>query len=171
MPRYAAFLRGVSPMNAKMPDLKRCFEAAGFSDVRTLLSSGNVVFSTRSAGWQTLERRAEKAMQSGLGHSFGTLIRPTAYLRELLESDPFAEFALPPSAKRVITFLRQPAGADIRLPVERDGARILKVAATEVFTAYEPTAKGPAFMGLIERMFGKDVTTRTVDTVRKCAQA
>jgi hypothetical protein len=26
MPRYAAFLRGVSPMNAKMPELKKAFE-------------------------------------------------------------------------------------------------------------------------------------------------
>ena len=26
MPRYAAFLRGISPMNARMPDLKRAFE-------------------------------------------------------------------------------------------------------------------------------------------------
>jgi len=31
--RYAAFLRGVSPMNAKMADLKRAFEAAGFTDL------------------------------------------------------------------------------------------------------------------------------------------
>jgi uncharacterized protein (DUF1697 family) len=46
MPRYVAFLRGVSPMNAKMPELKKCFESAGFTDVKTLLSSGNVVFST-----------------------------------------------------------------------------------------------------------------------------
>jgi hypothetical protein len=30
--RYVALLRGVSPMNAKMPELARCFEAAGFSD-------------------------------------------------------------------------------------------------------------------------------------------
>ena len=36
-------------MNAKMPALKKCFEAAGFSDVRTLLSSGNVVFNSRSS--------------------------------------------------------------------------------------------------------------------------
>jgi len=27
MARYVAFLRAVSPMNAKMPELKRCFEA------------------------------------------------------------------------------------------------------------------------------------------------
>ena len=31
MPRYVAFLRGVSPMNAKMPELKAAFEAAGFT--------------------------------------------------------------------------------------------------------------------------------------------
>ena len=44
MTRYVAFLRGVSPMNCKMPALKRCFEAAGFTDVKTILSSGNVAF-------------------------------------------------------------------------------------------------------------------------------
>jgi hypothetical protein len=64
MPRYAAFLRGVSPMNARMPALKACFEAAGFSNVRTLLSSGNVVFDARSSSPAALERRAEKAMQA-----------------------------------------------------------------------------------------------------------
>ena len=34
-------------MNAKMPELKKAFEAAGFADVKTVLSSGNVVFSAR----------------------------------------------------------------------------------------------------------------------------
>jgi len=29
MKRYVAFLRGVSPMNAKMPELGSAFEAAG----------------------------------------------------------------------------------------------------------------------------------------------
>ena len=36
MPRYAAFLRGVNPMNAKMPELTKAFEAAGFADVKTV---------------------------------------------------------------------------------------------------------------------------------------
>ena len=46
-----------------MPDLRRCFEVAGFSDVRTVLSSGNVAFSTRVSASEALERRAEQAMQ------------------------------------------------------------------------------------------------------------
>src|SRR6266480_8040419 len=49
MPRYAALLRGVSPMNAKMPELKAAFESAGFTGVKTLLSSGNVAFTARAA--------------------------------------------------------------------------------------------------------------------------
>jgi hypothetical protein len=39
MPRYVAFLRGVSPMNASMTELARCLETAGF-DVKTVLASG-----------------------------------------------------------------------------------------------------------------------------------
>ena len=171
MPRYVAFLRGVSPMNARMPELKRCFEAAGFTDVRTLLSSGNVLFSTRSTAPEALERRAEKAMEAALGHGFRTIVRSTAYLQELLAADPFGEFALPASAKCVVTFLRRATRPDIALPLEHDGACILKATATEVFTAYEPGATTPRFMALIERTFGKEVTTRSVDTVRKCAQA
>jgi len=158
-------------MNASMPALKRCFEAAGFSDVRTLLSSGNVVFSSRASSPDALERRAEHTMLAELGRSFSTIVRPAPYLQDLIASDPFAAFALPPSAKRVVTFLRRPVESRVPLPVERDGARILKLAAGEVFTAYVPGAKGPVFMRLLERTFGTDITTRTLDTVRTCALA
>jgi uncharacterized protein (DUF1697 family) len=171
MPRYVAFLRGVSPMNAKMPVLKSCFEAEGFSDVRTLLSSGNVVFNARSSSLATLERRAEKAMQSELGRSFGTIVRSAEYLQDFIESDPFAEFSLPPTAKRVVTFLRSPAEPKLDLPIERDGASILKFTGSEVLAAYVPGPKGPVFMALLERTFGTNITTRTLDTVRKCAWA
>lgn len=171
MARYVAFLRGVSPTNAKMPDLRRCFEAAGFSDVRTLLSSGNVAFSTRASSPELLEGRAEKAMQAGLGHGFRAFVRSAEHLQALVASEPFADFELPPSAKRVVTFLRQPTASRVALPVERDGARILKVTGTEAYTVYVPSAKGPAFMTLLERTFGADVTTRTLETVQRCARA
>jgi uncharacterized protein (DUF1697 family) len=171
MPRYVALLRGVSPMNASMADLRQCFLAAGFTDVRTVRSSGNVVFTSRAATWPSLEKKAEKAMSAALGRSFATIVRPTAYLQQLLASEPFAAFALAPTANRVVTFVRQEPGEPIALPIERDGVRILKRIAGEVFTAYERDPKGPVFMVLLERTFGKHITTRTLDTVHKCAQA
>ena len=171
MPRYVAFLRGVSPMNAKMPALKKSFETEGFSDVRTLLSSGNVVFNARSSSPATLERRAEKAMQSELGHSFVTIVRSAEYLQDLVQSEPFAKFDLPSTAKPVITFLRRPAESKLGLPIEQDGASILAFTGSEVLAAYVPSPKGPVFMSLLERTFGTDITTRTLGTVRKCAWA
>ncbi|HET9158152.1 MAG TPA: DUF1697 domain-containing protein [Myxococcaceae bacterium] len=170
MPRYAAFLRGVMPMNAKMPDLKRAFEKAGFTEVRTVLGSGNVVFSARAASDGALQRKAEAAMQKELGRAFPTIIRSVDELQALVAADPFSEYRLPADAKRIVTFLREaPAGAPSRLP-EQDGARILQVSGREVFSSYVPTPKGPVFMSLIEKTFGQDVTTRTWDTVKKVAR-
>lgn len=168
MPRYVAFLRGVSPMNAKMPELKHCFEEAGFTAVRTVLSSGNVVFDSGSSSHASLERRAEQAMERSLGKGFATIVRPVKSLQSWLASEPFAEFALPPQSKCVVTFLRRAPELAPTLPIARDGARILKVHGSEVLSAYVPSDKGPVFMQLLERTFGKDITTRTLDTVRKC---
>lgn len=171
MPRYVAFLRGVSPMNAKMPELKRCFEAAGFTEVKTVLSSGNVVFDARSAAEKTLERKAEAAMEKELGRTFLTIVRPVKALRELLDADPYGRFRLPTNAKRIVTFLREPAEPKLKLPLAVDGARILALDGREILSAYVPNPGTPTFMALIERTFGKNVTTRTLDTVRKCASA
>ena len=171
MPRYVAFLCAVSPLNAKMPELKRCFEEAGFANVKTVLSSGNVVFDARSASEASLERRAASQMQAFLGRSFYTIVRKADALRSLQETDPYAAFALPANAKRVVSFLREPIGSKLALPIESDGARILSVVGREVFTAYLPSEKGPVFMTLIEKAFGTDITTRTWETVRKCARA
>jgi uncharacterized protein (DUF1697 family) len=158
-------------MNAKMPELKKAFEAAGFTDVKTVLSSGNVVFSARGASESSLQRKAEAAMSQRLGQAFLTIVRPTDSLREMLAADPYRAFRLGPAAKRIVTFLRDEPGSKVALPVELYGARILSMKGREVFSAYLPSDKGPVFMSLIEKTLGKEVTTRTWDTVAKVARA
>lgn len=170
MPTHVALLRGVSPMNAKMPELKRCFEEAGFMNVRTVLASGNVVFDARG-GEAALVKKAEAAMEAGIGRSFRTQVRSVEYLQALLDADPFAAFKLAKDAKRVVTFIPQTPSAPPKLPVEKDGARILALRDRELLTAYVPMPGNPVFMALIEKTFGKDVTTRTWDTLRKCVAA
>ncbi|MFL5262231.1 MAG: alpha/beta family hydrolase [Anaeromyxobacteraceae bacterium] len=169
--RYVAFLRGVSPSNAKMPELAAAFEAAGFAEARTVLSSGNVVFAAPPAPLDALARRAEAAMEARLGRAFPAIVREVAELRRLLAAEPFAAFRLPAAAKRVVTFLRAAPARRPALPIEREGARILAVVGREVLSAYVPGPRGPVFMTLIEKAFGKDVTTRTWETVQKVAAA
>lgn len=170
MPDYAALLRGVSPLNATMAGLRTAFEKAGFDDVRTVLGSGNVVFRTTSRSLPAIERRAEEFLQKHLGRTFRTLVRPISELQRILDSDPYKGFSLRPGSKRVVTFLRGRAPR-IPLPPEKDGARICAILGAEVFSAYVSGPKGPVFMALLEKTFGKDITTRTWDTVAKIAHA
>lgn len=167
--RYAALLRGVSPMNAKMPELKRCFEGARLRDVVTVLSSGNVVFSVREATEPVLERRIEAAMQAAFGKAFLTIVRRIDTLQAMLEADPFPAFRLAAGSKRVVTFLREAPTASIMLPIRRDDACIHALRGCEALTSYLPGADGPAFMRLLEKIFGKEITTRTWDTIAKIA--
>jgi uncharacterized protein (DUF1697 family) len=167
MPRYAAFLRGVSPVNAKMPELKRAFEAAGFSEVHTLLSSGNVVFTADKAAVAMLQAEAEAAMEKKLGKSFLTFVRPISGLQKLLRSDPYRAFGEPAQSKRIVTFLRDPPGGKLAFPIEKEGARILSLDGGVAFGDYTPHPKGPVFMALLEKTFGKAQTTRTWLTVER----
>jgi uncharacterized protein (DUF1697 family) len=171
MPAYAAFLRGVSPLNAKMSQLRECFEAAGCTNVKTVLGSGNVVFQARSKSRSALERQLEAAMEKDLGRVFATTVRSIDELAALVASDPYKAFRLAPNSKRIVTLLHAKPKSRMELPIELDGARILCVKGTELFSAYVPSPKGPVFMNLIEKTFGKDLTTRTWNTVGKVVKA
>ncbi|MBV9189002.1 MAG: DUF1697 domain-containing protein, partial [Betaproteobacteria bacterium] len=122
MARFVAFLRGVMPTNAKMPELRKAFERAGFTNVKTVLGSGNVVFDARSASEAALAKKAEAAMAKHLGTSFPAIVHSTNSLQRMLAADPFGEFRLPANAKRVVTFLRKPQKTKLRLPIEFEGA-------------------------------------------------
>jgi uncharacterized protein (DUF1697 family) len=154
-----------------MPELADAFAAAGFAAVKTVLSSGNVVFQA-SGVEQSLQKKAEQAMQVQLGKAFMTFVRPVDELEALLVADPYRRFRLPAQAKRVVTFLSTDPASPPALPLQREDARILALEGRMAFSAYVPGPNGPVFMALIERTFGKEVTTRTWDTLRKvCAAA
>jgi len=171
MPKYAALLRGVSPMNCRMPELKSALEQAGFAEVKTVISSGNAVFSARAASETTLEKRCEEAFDRHLGHRFPTIVRPIDYLQALIDRDPFSAFTLPAGAKRNVTFLRRRPDVPPTLPQRLRGAELLALKDREAFTYYIPNHVDPAFMVLIEKTFGKEVTTRTWETVQRIVKA
>ena len=170
MKRYAAFLRGVMPTNCKMADLKQAFEAAGFTDVRTVLGSGNVAFSAPAAPTARLERQAEAAMDQHLGKRFLTIVRSVDELEQLLATDPY-KGKVPPAAKRNVTFLRAAPATKLK-PAAEESAWLVGLKGREVFSAHIPNnPKGPVFMVMIEKALGKEQTTRTWQTVEKVAKA
>jgi uncharacterized protein (DUF1697 family) len=153
-------------MNCRMPDLKRALESAGFTDVKTFLSSGNAAFDTRTTPPKALERKIESALQKELGKTFMTVVQPIEDLRKMLASDPYRGARLPAGVKRIVTFLRA-APEVLELPIEKDGARLVRLEGETLFGAYVRSDKGPVFMTLIEKAVGKEQTTRTWQTVER----
>src|SRR3954453_7165103 len=92
MSRYAALLRGINVGKAKhvaMADLRGLLERLGYSDVRTLLRSGNAVFTAPRAGAQTVERTSERALATELALDVTCLARRQSELDAVIAADPF----------------------------------------------------------------------------------
>lgn len=169
MARYVALLRGISPLNATMAGLRAAFEAGGFGDVQTVLATGNVLFDAKKANETQLARRCEKVMEAHLGRSFFTIVRPLDDVRAMIEEDRFRAHRIRADEKRVVSFLAEAPKPVPKLPIERDDARVLAIHGLTVFSVYAPNPKAGAFMVLLERTFGKTITTRTWDTVKRIA--
>lgn len=94
MPEYVALLRGIGPANPNQrhEKLRDVFEELGFEDVRTVISSGNVLFRSDSTDIEEMEATIEAAWPEKLGFSSTTIIRSTPDLQGLVELDPFAGY-------------------------------------------------------------------------------
>ena len=99
--RYVALLRGVNNIGAttriSMTDLRILFEDLGFRDVRTLLNSGNVVFSAPDAGPDRLAARLEKALTSTLGVTSRVTVLSSGEVATVVRGNPLRDVATSPS--------------------------------------------------------------------------
>jgi uncharacterized protein (DUF1697 family) len=175
MTTYVALLRGINvggKNKLPMADLKHALEARGFENVRTLLNSGNVVFEA-DADATAIARRIEAAIKDGFSLSIGTLVRTQAQLQALVKSGPFKGVDVTKDTGRYITFLSEKPPVSTNT-VEDDASaslRILHRGDSEVcWLVTIGTGRGTTdAMAVIEKRYGKNVTTRNWNTVEKLA--
>jgi uncharacterized protein (DUF1697 family) len=109
MARYVALLRGINVGGNKkiaMADLRKLIGDLGFTDVATLLQSGNVVFTATGKAAQ-IERKLESALDSELGMSVRCLVRTAAEMRAVVDGNPLADIATD-NSRFLVTFLSTP---------------------------------------------------------------
>lgn len=98
--RYVALLRGINVGTAKrvaMADLRALVEELGFSDVRTLLNSGNVVFSAAKTEPREAALRIQKALEEKPGVSARVTVISAEELAEVVAANPMGKIADNPS--------------------------------------------------------------------------
>ncbi|HEX5859651.1 MAG TPA: DUF1697 domain-containing protein [Microbacterium sp.] len=87
---WVALLRGVNVggITVRSADLRELFESEGHTGVRTVLASGNVVFSSdRSAG--SLKPAIEKALRERFGYDAWIVLVPRDAVRKAIDAFPF----------------------------------------------------------------------------------
>jgi len=91
-----ALFRGINVGTAKrvaMADLRALFERLGYGDVRTLLNSGNVVFTAPGKGAAGVAARIEKEVAKRLGVASRVTVVTAKELGEAVRKNPLRDVA------------------------------------------------------------------------------
>lgn len=119
----AALLRGVNLGKRKvvMSELRALIEGAGFSDVRTLLASGNVVLNAKEKGAK-LEAKLETLIADAYGFKCEVHVRDHSELEKVIAGNPFAAFTKTQPNFMVVVFTREkPSAALVKSLNAQDG--------------------------------------------------
>lgn len=119
--RYAVLLRGVNVGKAKrmpMAELRVLLEKQGYREVRTLLNSGNAVFST-SRSPRGLAAAVERGISEHFGFSSRVSVLSAGEIAEIIQANPIGKVADNPSRLLVSVFL-DPADRKKLLPLTRE---------------------------------------------------
>jgi uncharacterized protein (DUF1697 family) len=106
---HVVLLRGINlaaKRRVAMADLRAWLTDLGYTDVRTLLQSGNVVLST-SKRPATVRKEVEAALLEGAGFTVDCVLRTAPELRAVVDADPFGDVVTDPS-RYLVSFLDVP---------------------------------------------------------------
>lgn len=102
-----ALLRGINVGTAKrvaMADLRALLEELGYGDVRTLLNSGNVVFTAPAATKADPAARIQQALLARTGVDARVITRTAAEFERVVARNPLLPIASDPS-RHLVAFL------------------------------------------------------------------
>ena len=170
---YAAFLRGVNVggnTRIKMEDLRKAFESYGYRDVKTVLASGNVLFSAPEENMIALSRNIALKLKETFKHDIPVIVRSVEELRELDARQPFKDMEITPKTKLFVTFISEnKEHREISSSSQHDGFQILQISEDTICSVldYRPGIDAVLLMSTIEKEFGKKATTRSWNTVTR----
>lgn len=132
---YVALLRAVNVGGTgKLPmaDLRAMCETLGFTEVRTYIASGNVVFRA-SANARAVKSALERAVAAFAAKPVAVMVRSHAELLAVLAANPFPEA---PGNRLVVVFLDQPPPPDALAHASKVAGERIALGAREIYIDY-----------------------------------
>lgn len=173
MASYIALLRGVNLAGHKMvamADLRAMLEGLGFTDVRSLLQSGNLMFHGRAQAGAALERKLELEARRRLDLETDFHVRTAAEWQSIIARNPFPEAARrDPGHLLMMCFKDAPAAKDVRaLQAAIKDREVVRAVGRQAYVVYPDGVGGSRLTtALIDKTLGLRGTARNWNTVLK----
>lgn len=170
-PRYVALLRGINVGKAKrvaMADLRALVEGLGCSEVRTLLNSGNVVFTAARGTPAALGKRISGALARDLGVTARVTVIGAADFGKVVAANPLLAVADNPS-RLMVGFLAGAAERKLVAPlVKQDWGREGLAPGSQAVYVWCPTGVlDSRALAAVGKLLGEAWTARNWATVSK----
>jgi uncharacterized protein (DUF1697 family) len=136
MSLWAVFLRGINlgKRQMRMGELKACLETAGFTEVKTILASGNVRLHADGEA-STVRSKLEATIETQFGFPVGVVLRSEAELKAMLENHPFGRLDPQADLTRHVLLFDQPLPAGITIEDRPGDTEVLRIDPREVYIA------------------------------------
>jgi uncharacterized protein (DUF1697 family) len=155
-----------------MPVLCDFFTGLRFSEVRTLLQSGNIIFRSEAQNANGLERLLESEAKAQLGLDTDFFVRSARDWKTLVDANPFPNEAKSDPSHLVVMFLKDaPQAKSLEaLRASIRGPEIVDLVGRQAYIVY-PAGIGRSRLtnALVESKLGVRGTGRNWNTVKKIA--
>ncbi len=173
---YLALLRAINVGGRNrvgMADLRELVAELGFTDPRTLLQTGNLVFRGASRSAARLEVTLEKEVGRRLGVETDIFVRTVAEWDKVMDGNPFPKEAERDPAHLLVMALKEAPGktrvADLRGAIR--GRETVEVVGRQAYLVYpDGIGRSKLTIALIEKKLGTRGTARNWNTVQKLAE-
>lgn len=165
--QFVAFLRGINVggHTVKMDVLKRAFEDLGYTNVQTVLASGNVVFEAQEVDVLALETKLEEAC----GFAVPCIVRTMAEVRAIANLKPFKDIVVSVGTRLFVTFLYDNIKKPLKISpeIKKEDFEIVSTTNGEVFSvlSLQHTFRSTDAMKILGDLYGKKITTRSWNTI------
>jgi len=170
---YVAFLRGINVSGQKiikMEDLRKSLTEAYFSNVKTYIQSGNIIFDAIDEDSRQLILKIEHVIENSFGLHTDVILRKISEIESLINSTAHLFDDSETSKKIYITFLKEEHSLPIDIPffsknkdveiIYQNGKDLISVS-----SIYKGNYGFPN--SFIEKITGIPATTRNPNTLQK----
>lgn len=172
---YVALLRGINVGGNKriaMADLRALILGLGFTDVKTLLNSGNVVFSGAKESTDAIATRLHNATANGLGVETEYFVRTQKEWGDVIARNPFTKDAERDPSHTLVMSCKEKLDPK-RVAELRDataGNEVMEASGRELYIVYgDGIGTSKLSNTVIEKKLGTLGTARNWNTVMKIA--